>query len=626
MTDNCRIGPITIPEGYLIETDDHGNGDGTKKFSVVCTPQQALQIQGLITPSSKTQFGNRYFINFDDPNWGLLPIDAGIDLVDNDYLLFRGIGYIITDVTLSSESQFVTIVEITAEEILTNLTDYLNMDYTTGINDGTEQLSDYSSLTAVDQLDEDFSDLAVWTTEVEGTGYTGDFSSAGGKLSVTGKSAAYKTYAGAFLSCTTPATFTAPLYMEVPLEWVSQGAATTQYFSINLFPTAPVTYADYDLTNNLIRIVLKVTPSRVSYYVQKRVNRTWINLASDIPLASTEKSPNFQLIIDSNNLLTVKVDEAGGTTWTTIVSGVSITDVGTGPYTATFGFNNNSAYDFTFTCPDFHIYTYEDVEPLNVVSLPVSTPLTTATFTRASEDGNVNCYASPTGSLLYSTTAANFYKGTVTAYSTNYTDTTSRLITDKNHVLSATKFSVDNGIIKLTTTATGVTLSAWTGAAYTDINTFVIGAVTRLKVTECSPMRFSFMYNLTEWTLEIGKPYCRVSHPNTALTYTRKTCYGHDATTTTDPAADADITMLTVPYATVWSKGTGSCAAPNPADNNRLLFLKQNMCTIKSDSLPADSLTGIGWVDATQNSTSYKDAISIAKEFRYKTRQAIVTE
>jgi len=38
--------------------------------------------------------------------------------------------------------------------------------------------------------------------------------------------------------------------METTLEWVSQGASTTQLFSVNLFPTAPVTYTNYDIDNN----------------------------------------------------------------------------------------------------------------------------------------------------------------------------------------------------------------------------------------------------------------------------------------------------------------------------------------------------------------------------------------
>jgi len=622
MTDNCTIGPISIANGYISEEDNKGNGDGTEQFSIYCTHQQALQIRGLLTPMTKTQFGNRYYINFEDPNWGLLPIDASVNLAVNDYINYRGIGYIITDISFEPVSPKYVKVKLTVEQILGSLDDYLRLDYTTGINDGTEQYSDFSAVSTTYKLQEDFAAIADWNAEVKGTGYVGAITAAGGVLSVTGKSGTLGAYQGEFISY--PTTFASPFTMEVPLTWVAAGAATNHGWGINLLPTAPVTHANFE-AYNLIRVLLWVTPSGTSYYVQKRVNGAMSILATGT-LTTAQKSPNFQVSLTDANLLTVKIDKAGGTTWTTIVSSVDISDVGSGPYTLAYGFNNNSNVDKTCTSASNDIYNNDSVTPINVVTLPYGTAMTSATFTRASEDGTLNCYANPTSSLIYKTSVADFYKGTVKAYSTNFGDAAARLITDKSAVLSATKFYVSNGIIKLTTTATGVTLSYWNGASYTDLNTFVTGAVTRIKVTECSPMRFSFMLNRTEWTLEMGKPYCRVSHPYTALTYTIKTCYGHDATTTTDPAAGADITMLTVPYATVWSKGAGTCAAPNPADNKRLLIMKSIMSTIKSDSLPAADLTAIGIVDATETSASYRDAISICKEFGYNTRQAIVTE
>jgi len=84
--------------------------------------------------------------------------------------------------------------------------------------------------------------------------------------------------------------------------------------------------------------------------------------------------------------------------------------------------------------------------------------------------------------------------------------------------------------------------------------------------------------------------------------------------------------MTTQRYCTIWSKGTGTCASPNPTANYRLMIIKQNMATIKSDSIPASSNTGLGWVNNTETPGSYKDAPSISKEFMTQTLQRIILE
>jgi hypothetical protein len=625
-TYNCKIGPIQLEHGYLTDSSDPGIGDGSEKFTVICSPAEAYQIRGLATPTLKNQYGNRSYINFEEPNWGLLPIDASVDLVDNTFITYRGIGYLLNKVTIVSESPFTTTLELEVEEILPNLLDYLRMDYTTGINDGTLQLTNYLPLAKTDRLNDTFSSLdtsTVWYPSVASTNFTGSFAASGGKLVASGVSGTTQVNAGEFIVNRT--VFTPPFTVEATLEWTAQGSNTNHTFSLSLFPSKPVTWADYYTTNNLVRIVISVTPKTVYYYVQKYVGNKWTNVVK-LPLTTAQKTPNFRITISSAKKLSVDVDKSGGTTWSNICSNVSISDVGNAPYNLVYGFVNNSTVSKTCNSASVEVYNYDAITPLNVVSLPVSTPITTPTFTRASEDGNINCYATPTGDLIYSTTIDNFYKGTVKGWNTNYADSVARLVTDKSPTLDPLKFYITNGLIKLTTTSTGVKLSYWNGSSYTDLNTFVIGTINRLKITECSPMRLTFLANSTEWTLEMGKPYCRVSHPLTALAYTVKTCYNHDGTISTSPGANADITMLSNSYCTAYNKGTGDCTTPNPTDNYRLLILKENMTAIKSDSIPADSLTALGMVNATENSSSYRDAISIAKEFMYKTRQSIATE
>jgi len=158
--------------------------------------------------------------------------------------------------------------------------------------------------------------------------------------------------------------------------------------------------------------------------------------------------------------------------------------------------------------------TTDDTSVLNVVSLPAGgTVVETADFTRAGEDGNVPCYANPITKLPYTTSYANFYKGTVKAWNTDFTDSSARQITSNNMVLDPTKFYVTNGLLKLETTSTGVKMYYWNGTTYAELNTFVIGTIGLLKMIECDPTRVTFQANRTLWTLEEGKPFVRVYHP-----------------------------------------------------------------------------------------------------------------
>jgi hypothetical protein len=271
-----------------------------------------------------------------------------------------------------------------------------------------------------------------------------------------------------------------------------------------------------------------------------------------------------------------------------------------------------------------NIYDYPNTVPRNVIALPVTTSLGTASsFTRTGEDGAIPCYNNPTVPLTFQIAAADIYKGSVTAYSTNVTSGASTLITNTDHVISPTKFSVDNSLTKLVTTANSVKLYGYNGA-WVLVNEFVFPANIKLiKALYVSPERFVFQIDHTIWTLERGKNFCRVQHPNTELSFTIKTCYYHDGVTTTSPAAEADITMLEGAFCNIWSKGTGSCATPNPADNTRLQIIKLYPTVILSDAIPEDTVTGIGWYNATLDDDSSSSYVNIPKEFQLVPRQNI---
>lgn len=81
--------------------------------------------------------------------------------------------------------------------------------------------------------------------------------------------------------------------------------------------------------------------------------------------------------------------------------------------------------------------------------------------------------------------------------------------------------------------------------------------------------------------------------------------------------------MQTSPYCNIWSRGTGSCTTPNPADRYRLQIIKTTPCTIKSDVIPADSITGIGFYDDNINPFSPGGYLYNAAEFFTQPEQII---
>lgn len=109
-----------------------------------------------------------------------------------------------------------------------------------------------------------------------------------------------------------------------------------------------------------------------------------------------------------------------------------------------------------------------------------------------------------------------------------------------------------------------------------------------------------------------------VEHPGTVLGFTIKNRYYHhngtDWTTTSSPSANADISMQGFPYCNIYNLGDTYC----------MQVLKTDKSTIKSDSLPANALTIIGWYDSTVADTnSTEHSSNLYKEVWKQTKQKI---
>ena len=618
MTTYCKIGPIQLPNQYITDNDDPGVGDGSEVFSVVCTPAQAYQIRGLVTPFIKEQFFNRNVLNIPDGYWGLLPIDASTGLDDNDFINHRGLGYLITQATLNPLNPFIVQVDLECEEILPILVDYLKMDYTSGLGDGTQLSTNYAMTVKNDRINDQFTTLDttnMWYPGVSDATLTGaGFAIVNGELQMTGSAAKNTVLGTSFI--TNRNIVTAPFTIETTLEWTSgMGGSNPYYIALNLTKTRPITTADINTNLDLFRIIVKVTTT-ASFIIQSRIKGKWITFYTG-SLTSAQLTPNFKIVISNNNRMTVYIDKAGTTNWVQVISNIDVSTIDFSKgYNLTYTFSNSSTAAKIGSSQQIEVYNYDAFAPVNVVSLPPVTALTTPTFTRSTADGTINCYANPTGTLLYQPTIDTFYLGTVKGYTNDYSDNVYRLITNNETTIQPLNFYVSNGLITLTTTSNGVQVSYWNGTTWVALDTFIIGTITRLKETKVSPTKFSFKANQTEWTLEIGKPYCRVKHLQTTLTHALRNTAYDDVGVQTGVISGASVPMQLQNYAILY----------NTADTFRLLILKQNMSTILSDSIPPDTMTGIGFVDSTQIAGSYKDAIGISREFWFETLQSIMTE
>ncbi len=279
MTTNCKIGPIQLPNQYVTDNDNPGIGDGTEGFSVVCTPAQAYQIRGLVTPFIKEQFYNRNVLNIPDGYWGLLPIDASTGLNDNDFINHRGLGYLITKATLNPINPYLVQVDLETEEILPILSDYLKMDYTSGLGDGTSLSTNYADTLKVDRVNDQFTGLDttnVWYPPVS-SGLSGaSYTSNGTELVATGAAITTGVLGSMFIASRT--TVSQPFTIETTLEWSGFSNANPYYNSINLMQYHPVTVSDYN-TLNIFRVIVKVTTS-ATYYVQTRIKNAWVTFAT----------------------------------------------------------------------------------------------------------------------------------------------------------------------------------------------------------------------------------------------------------------------------------------------------------------------------------------------------------
>lgn len=550
MADNCIIGPVRIADPYLVSEVEPLDKEGKEFFKVRCTKPQARQLLGLVSYFTEKTVNGRKVYNLNG-GYGVIPIDASVNVSDG---LIRPRGLylvedVLTDLRPASPN---SVVGLTVRKLSDDFTGLLDMDYTTGYNDGTALASTYPPGEKSKKFTDEFSsfDSAVWNTPIRSGLSSSSITASGGDLTLTGKASSDGVWGYILTSCKT--VLNPPFTMEFGLEWVAPApSGRAHYVALMLTSANPTTTNPYNYEGFRINVTVSATTTTI--YVNEFKGGV-ASVKYKTTLTPSQKAPTFLLSIDSAGKLTLKLDKNGGTNYSTKLTGYKSTvSFGSGYYLS-YWFGNNSSTTATVKSERVEVYSYTDLQGRNVVLLPAnSTPVTTPSSTRVSEDGNIPVYVNPTGNIEYSTTSANFFKGSVKAWNSNYPDGVSRLVTSVWDVLKVGDFYLTNGLVKLVPIATGVEFYYWNGSAYVLLNTFTTGTITNLKPLYVSPERFTLQVNDTEWTLFRGKLFVYVSHPYTELKYTVGDVYYHDGDYNTPGTGGVDETMLTQFYTIVFT-------------------------------------------------------------------------
>jgi hypothetical protein len=555
------IGPITLDNAHLREGDETKR-DGTESINLICSVAQAYQLMGLCEGAVKTNYGPLRVVNGIDSRWGVLPIDTSENLLINEHQSHKGL-YQITDLEIEAmgNNPDTVIVHMPVELLTKNINEIFTILYSTGNEDGSdismsEEYVDETTETILTEPFTTFDTTNVWDAKYsENMAAGADITISSGKLQFTGASATNFTW-GYMWTCLkeiVPDEFTA----EFTLEWNALPAGGAAHHQINLFlvdgKPANKTELEY---KDVIRVVISVESTGATLSVDKRVRGNYSNLSSDIALSSAEKTPAIKLEYSGGSgvsELTVWVDEdySSGTPSYVKLFGPAKTGVNFDlDRYLILSQENASSTSATTKVAFLDLYTDVAATKPNIVVAPVdAATVPTPDFYRVGEEGSIPCFRSPIIPPTYQIDPDDFYKGSVKAMHSNYTDSVPRLVTSNEFDLDPTKFTLSNGLIKLVPGAQSVAFQYWNGTGWGTLNTFTLPNPIRLiQPFLVEKDRFILQIDRTLWELKSGSYGIWIKHPYNALGYTRKTSCYHDGGLQNGLADGTDVSMLTQFY------------------------------------------------------------------------------
>ena len=625
----CTIGPVTITDAHLYDgnTFNYSNsatqtvasgstitskGQYTEEhgFDIICTNSEAIQLKGVV------EMGE------------IVWMDTSNELTDNDYLQHKGwvvLTALMTELLNPNMVQCtINYIKISAHE-----NEYLTMDYSRGIYDGLNITPTYTIASTSYQLQEDGSDATTnWSTARDyPTGGTATWATDGAEFDFTNASATDGTWKNTWVIVDTKK-FTPPFTVSTIFDRNTLPGAASYPASLGIM-FSPNNVADnssefsskalgdyLEVQWNLSNASTSMHIAEIAKFSSTGGKATFMRSGINLGTAAAECGLIITFYADGKIRVWTDIDTTG--TWTQQYYGPSnLVNYKGGLYLYLMVKNRDST-SYTGSFQEVNVYNSNALTFPNVVQLPYNaTPVTTPTGTRAGEDGNISYYTNPTTELRYTIPVADYYKGSVKLLSTNNKTSTSRQVYSTDTKLTPTTTTLKNAFTQLTFDADEVIISGWNAGAWHQVNKIHFADdIDFIRPLFINSERVVLQINGTKWTMLRSSPVVTVEHPNTELQYTRYDTHYHEGGTVGNPfGAGADVTMLDV------ADGYWMTTYDAAADTYQLLVVKKDPTTIKSNSIPADTKTGIGW--ALKGAAGIDTPASLAQQWYKQTRTGI---
>lgn len=627
MTDLCTIGPVSITDANLADSNtfsfsndasrtvasgttlfNRGQFDEEYKFDIICSYDEALQLKGIV------EQGEVIWMNTSD-------------LTDNDYFQHKG-WVLLTSLDVSWENSLLAQCSIKYVKISDHEKEYLSMSYSRGIYDGVNIDPTYDPVSTVYQLNEDGSDATTHWSNIcryPGGGGSSTWTADSGELKLSNTAVTAGTYRDSWVFCdqdlkSKGGKFSAPFTLEVEVDTLTAPTSgKTGVVGVGISPSV------YGTLNK--KFPVKGYKEYLNCITTRSNTARGIYVDVTLSTGKTKRLvPYISVSTTGNVVWKVQMYYNGYVRISTNVNGAGYVQRYYGPsnlpnykrglhLTLSNRVNDTTAYTVGFD--NIKVYNNNTATFPNMVPYPVgATPLITADTTRTTSDGTMSYAINPDDMLPFSCATADLYKGSVKLLSTNNATSTSRQVFGTDIKLTPTTTTLHNGLTRLTFDSDEMILSGYYSAQWNELNRYDFGSsIDLLRPIRITPNIVVLQINNSKVTMTRGGQVVMLEHPYADIAYTLFDRYYHDAITTSSPGAGADITMEDVNsgyYATIYN---------NASPNYRNLIVKVDPCTILSDSLPADDITGLGWV--YNSATGYHTADKLAQEFYMQTRSGV---
>lgn len=619
-TDTLLIGPVEIPHAHITDAStynykssatgtsmEHGTiytkgaFSDTYKFQIVCSQDQAQQIRGLV------EQGEMIFINTSDTG-------------DNDSFQHKG-WVILTELDVDEENFYTCTCTISYVKISDYENEWLTMDYSNGLYDGVPLETTYIPTSTTTLMDEDGSSTTNWSSIRKGYNSSGtptasiaagtDYLGTNDALNLNIQAVTAGTYDyGWVIYNGTNTTFTPPFTLEFTLGYKADSTSSTKIVGVGL---CPINYGNTSKYFNLKRSdfmdVYMNLPANASpkYGVRTKTSTTTTTtLVSPTSFtAASNRQVRFKVVYTAAGYVTVYIDIGVTGTYTQLYSGTSKqTNYASGMYLYFFGANKNtSAFYYTLTDVSI-VQTEEDTLPNIVMMPPDAILVNSASYSRTVADGISYYYVTPGTELPFRLAPESLHQGTVRLYSSNNDDSEDRQVFGIQDKLVPDAAYIHNGMTKLVFTSSGTEVWGFVAGTWTLINT-ISEAVYYIKPLSISPERVVLQINESRMIMTRSSPIVTIYHKYTTIPFTYKSYVYHDGALTTGAGSGDSISMS--------DSGSGYYAYfYESGDDGYFLVLKKDPTTVLNGTLPADDVTGIGWVSASASGYDTADQLGLA--------------